>query len=170
MFQVSEAVVRGPFLRHMAPHHPLLAGLDHAVPSESSSGYMTNTSEYPPRHRHLHHRSSSHAGPGLHAGSGGPSGHHVSSYNQATSGRMPQAMPLNTFGGSGPDIMSTPSEQRENEKQSLFGTNIDFSLGSKSAPVTSGNSPTQSLSQVCALIPNSYDSLSIPKTPYRLKS
>ena len=63
----------------------------------------------------------------------------------------PQAMPLNTFGGgNGPDgIMSTASEQRENEKQSLFGTtNIaDFSsLGSKSAPVTSGNSPTQSLS------------------------
>ena len=60
-------------------------------------------------------------------------------------------MPLNTFGGSGPDmvqIMSTPQEQRENEKQSLFGTNWDNlpSLGSKSAPVTSGNSPTQSLS------------------------
>ena len=58
-------------------------------------------------------------------------------------------MPLSTFGGSGPDIMSTPAEQRENEKASLFGTtNIDFTIGgsSKSAPVTSGNSPTQSLS------------------------
>jgi hypothetical protein len=60
-------------------------------------------------------------------------------------------MPLHTFSGSGqegPSIMTTPAEQRENEKQSLFGTNIDFDLarGGKSAPGTSGNSPTQSLS------------------------
>ena len=134
----------------MAPHHPLLAGLEHG-PNDNSSGYLTGTgssltgTDYP-RHRHLHHRSSAghaHAsGPGGHA----PPSHTASSYSQATtSSRMPQAMPLNTFGGSGSDIMTTPSEQRENERESLFGTRIDFNLGSKSAPVTSGNSPTQSI-------------------------
>ena len=59
-------------------------------------------------------------------------------------------MPLHTFSGSGQEVnvMTTPAEQRENEKASLFGTNIDFDLarGGKSAPGTSGNSPTQSLS------------------------
>lgn len=149
LFQVvSEGVGRGPFLRHhphMAPHHPLLAGVEHvpSAPSESSSGYLTNTTSDYPRHRHLHHRSSSHHG-----------GHFASNHNHATSatgGRsLSQAMPLHTFSGSGQEgsIMTTPAEQRENEKQSLFGTNIDFDLarGGKSAPGTSGNSPTQSLS------------------------
>jgi len=145
---VSEGVGRGPFLRHhphMAPHHPLIAGVEHvpSAPSESSSGYLTNTTSDYPRHRHLHHRSSSHHG-----------GHFASNHNHATSatgGRsLSQAMPLHTFSGSGQEgsIMTTPAEQRENEKQSLFGTNIDFDLarGGKSAPGTSGNSPTQSLS------------------------
>ena len=162
LFQVvSEGVGRGPFLRHhphMAPHHPLLAGIEHvpSAPSESSSGYMTNTTSDYPRHRHLHHRSSSHHG-----------GHLASNHNHATSatgGRgLSQAMPLHTFSGSGQEVnvanegphwqqshnlMTTPAEQRENEKQSLFGTNIDYDLarGGKSAPGTSGNSPTQSLS------------------------
>lgn len=58
-------------------------------------------------------------------------------------------VPLNKFGGSGPDMMSSSINPGilasgsgiENESQ---WTKIDFSLGSKSAPVTSGNSPTQS--------------------------
>ena len=129
----------------MAPHHPLLAGTEHVpTASSESSGYMTNTTSDYPRHRHLHHRSSSHHG-----------GHLSSNHNHATSatpgGRsLSQAMPLHTFSGSGQEVnvMTTPAEQRENEKQSLFGTNIDFELarGGKSAPGTSGNSPTQSLS------------------------
>ena len=114
---------------------------------------MTNTTSDYPRHRHLHHRSSSHHG-----------GHSHNHATSATGGRgLSQAMPLHTFSGSRQEVnespsnnwqnqshnlMTTPAEQRENEKQSLFGTNIDFDLarGGKSAPGTSGNSPTQSLS------------------------
>ena len=51
--------------------------------------------------------------------------------------------PLSTFGGSGPD-MATPTTVGNESSW----TQIDFTHGaaSRSAPVTSGNSPTQSLS------------------------
>lgn len=93
----------------MAPHHPLLAGLE----------------PYDNHGRRVHQRNP------------------TCSYHNRYSGGMG-----NTFGGSGPDMPSAPALP-ETDSSQLQWTKIDFGAamtGSKSAPVTSGNSPTQSLS------------------------
>ena len=110
-----------PPARHLAPHHPLLSTLEH--------------NDHLLRHR-------------AHA--------HATGHSRVTGGHLPHQSyhhrhptPLSTFGGSGPD-MAAPSTT-ENESS---WTRIDFTMGagaavgagSRSAPVTSGNSPTQSLS------------------------
>lgn len=108
---------RGSAARHLAPHHPLLAGLE---------PYDNHGRSIPRHHRNptcsYHNRYSA----GGHLG--------------------------NTFGGSGPDMApSAPSmpDPTTTDSSQLQWTKIDFGAamtGSRSAPVTSGNSPTQSLS------------------------
>jgi hypothetical protein len=103
--------------RHLAPHHPLLSGLD--------------SCDYPRSHRHHHHRHSTLGASGLHQP------HHSS----------PRGFGPPTFGGSGPDIMPTGGHEDSNQWTKIDLGPVGFGHGgSKSAPVTSGNSPTQSLS------------------------
>ncbi len=112
----------------MAPHHPLLSNLEH--------------NDHLLRHRAAHavHNSAGHSARVTGVG-------HLP--HQSYHHRHPT--PLSTFGGSGPDMAHVPTTTENVESWAR----IDFTMGagsdrigpagSRSAPVTTGNSPTQSL-------------------------
>eukprot|EP00093_Oithona_nana_P012399 12399.XXX_323856_316976_1 [CDS] Oithona nana genome sequencing. len=124
----STHVPSAPPARHMAPHHPLLSNLEH--------------NDHLLRHRAAHavHNSAGHSARVTGVG-------HLP--HQSYHHRHPT--PLSTFGGSGPDMAHVPTTTENVESWAR----IDFTMGagsdrigpagSRSAPVTTGNSPTQSL-------------------------
>ena len=116
--QFVTAAIRGSS-RHqtttMAPHHPLLASLDHAADYQSAAA--------PPRiHRHPHHGSHGHFS-GQHSTSASYHGVHGSGRPST----LAPSIPIHSFSGSESDMAIGPSAV-ENESDSWTKINNSASL------------------------------------------